>query len=358
MSLTHSINISAHLRVVVLMTLSFLVSTPSQAEVRPQGFELSLYGGYWQGGRVVDDASYFGVSAGYQISRIFTLEFDQNFINTQGVVDGTDVTSASPREDIFLQQGMFNILINLSPNRLTPYINFGAGWVGVGDEVYGLANLGLGTRYYFTDDLALRFGIKMFMGDLYLRKEPYEHFTAYLGITYSFSGDRDLDKDGLRNPDDQCPTIAEDPDDFQDNDGCPDKDNDEDGVPDDKDQCPEEPYKSLEEIEQDKKNKKKGSKKKDKEKTQEEITGCPNLDQDKDGINDKEDQCPNDPEDIDQHKDDDGCPDPDNDGDKILDKVDKCPNSAETVNGFQDDDGCPEGDKDGDGLLDGQDQKQ
>jgi hypothetical protein len=38
----------------------------------------------------------------------------------------------------------------------------------------------------------------------------------------------------------------------------------------------------------------------------------------------------------------DGCPDPDNDHDGIPDEKDKCPNEPETINGFQDEDGCPD----------------
>jgi outer membrane protein OmpA-like peptidoglycan-associated protein len=54
------------------------------------------------------------------------------------------------------------------------------------------------------------------------------------------------------------------------------------------------------------------------------------------------DQCPNDPEDKDGFQDQDGCPDPDNDHDGIPDVRDKCPNEPETFNGFEDEDGCPD----------------
>src|SRR6185369_14068728 len=54
------------------------------------------------------------------------------------------------------------------------------------------------------------------------------------------------------------------------------------------------------------------------------------------------DRCPNDPEDKDGFQDEDGCPDPDNDADGIPDVVDKCPNEKETFNGFEDEDGCPD----------------
>ena len=58
----------------------------------------------------------------------------------------------------------------------------------------------------------------------------------------------------------------------------------------------------------------------------EDEDGCPEPDNDKDGIYDVRDKCPNDPEDKDNFEDEDGCPDPDNDKDGILDPQDKCPN--------------------------------
>jgi outer membrane protein OmpA-like peptidoglycan-associated protein len=79
-------------------------------------------------------------------------------------------------------------------------------------------------------------------------------------------------------------------------------------------------------------------------------------DRDKDGILDKFDECPDDPEDKDNFEDDDGCPEPDNDKDGIADGDDKCPMEPEDRDRWEDDDGCPEDDNDGDGVEDGQDE--
>ena len=79
------------------------------------------------------------------------------------------------------------------------------------------------------------------------------------------------------------------------------------------------------------------------------------LDTDGDGILDKDDKCPTEPEDKDGFQDEDGCPDPDNDQDGILDKDDKCPNEPEDKDGFEDADGCPDPDNDKDGILDAED---
>ncbi len=86
-------------------------------------------------------------------------------------------------------------------------------------------------------------------------------------------------------------------------------------------------------------------------------------DRDRDGIPDDADQCPDEPEDVDNFEDSDGCPDPDNDRDGILDVDDDCPLIAEDADGDEDEDGCPEQekapeihDRDKDGILDEEDE--
>ncbi|HTH04513.1 MAG TPA: OmpA family protein, partial [Ilumatobacteraceae bacterium] len=134
-------------------------------------------------------------------------------------------------------------------------------------------------------------------------------------------GRNDHDGDGIPDSVDGCTDEAEDRDEFQDEDGCPDDDNDGDGISDDDDDC------ALEPEDKD------GFK---------DTDGCPERDNESDGVPDTTDKCPNDSEDIDGFEDDDGCPDEDNDGDGIKDAADKCPNDAETANGVEDDDGCPD----------------
>jgi hypothetical protein len=75
-------------------------------------------------------------------------------------------------------------------------------------------------------------------------------------------------------------------------------------------------------------------------------------DMDDDGVPDREDKCPEIPEDRDGFEDEDGCPDWDNDGDGVADANDQCEGEFEDEDGFQDDDGCPDLDNDGDGIPD------
>jgi hypothetical protein len=76
------------------------------------------------------------------------------------------------------------------------------------------------------------------------------------------------------------------------------------------------------------------------------------VDSDKDGIDDKEDNCPDNPEDKDGFQDDDGCPEDDNDQDGVPDNADSCKNIPEDRDGYQDNDGCPDYDNDQDGIAD------
>jgi OmpA-OmpF porin, OOP family len=86
----------------------------------------------------------------------------------------------------------------------------------------------------------------------------------------------------------------------------------------------------------------------------EDMDGCPEPDNDKDGVLDAADKCPLLPGPADNA----GCPEEtpkDRDGDGIPDKLDKCPDQAEDRDGFQDEDGCPELDNDNDGIVDSAD---
>ena len=190
---------------------------------------------------------------------------------------------------------------------------------------------------------------------------------------------KDADGDGVPDYRDKCPNQAEDMDGFQDSDGCPDPDNDKDGIPDLRDKCPDKAedfdrYQDADgcpELDND------GDGVPDKsdncpmDKGPAKTKGCPAnmLDDDGDGIPDARDKCPKQAEDKDGFEDGDGCPDPDNDHDGICDNnesiqddigkysktckgSDKCPMDAEDRDGYQDNDGCPDPDDDGDGFCD------
>jgi len=100
---------------------------------------------------------------------------------------------------------------------------------------------------------------------------------------------------------------------------CPDLDDDGDGIPNRDDRCPL-------------------------EKGLAQYHGCPEPDRDHDGVPDSVDRCPDEP----GPKDRQGCPIHDRDGDGVEDEVDRCPDQP----GPAENHGCPIADRDGDGVPD------
>jgi outer membrane protein OmpA-like peptidoglycan-associated protein len=220
-------------------------------------------------------------------------------------------------------------------------------------------------------------------------------YRFFLGVHWTPSF-KDSDNDGVADDDDQCPGQKEDRDGFKDHDGCPDRDNDGDGQPDGRDRCPgqAEDFDGYEDDDGCPEPDNDGDGVCDANETiQKRVAhygevcsgrdqcpmnkgpakqkGCPAsmLDSDDDGVADAQDQCPDKPEDLDGHEDEDGCVDPDNDGDGFCDANDAvqgqlasfaetcqgkdgCSDRPEDKDGNEDDDGCPDPDDDGDGVCD------
>jgi OmpA-OmpF porin, OOP family len=161
---------------------------------------------------------------------------------------------------------------------------------------------GVGFNFWVLPYLGLNFHAQY---DYVFDRDDYAHYAA--GIKFRFGGGKDMDKDGIPDKKDLCPTVFG----LKELAGCPDKDGD--GIADKDDACPDVA----------------GPK---------ELNGCP--DTDGDGILDKDDLCPT----VKGSAAMKGCPDKDGDG--IADKDDLCPDVA----GLAKFSGCP--DKDGDGIPD------
>jgi hypothetical protein len=226
--------------------------------------------------------------------------------------------------------------------------------------------LGGGVRYAFDNDLSLLAGLEAaLVGGI--GTAPVR---ATLAVQWA-PRKHDADDDGVRDEDDLCADLVEDPDGFEDSDGCPDWDNDDDGVPDETDRCkgPKEDEDRFKDDDgcpdpdndgdgildkDDACRDKKGVKSEDKKQNGCPVAAAANADPDKDLVLGEADRCPTETEDRDGFQDDDGCIDPDNDGDGFADNADACPD----LKGVKfpqkpEDDGCPDGDSDG--IPDGKD---
>lgn len=109
------------------------------------------------------------------------------------------------------------------------------------------------------------------------------------------------------------------------------EDRDLDGAPDRDDACPDAPEDGLAPKAND---------------------GCPDTDTDEDGVSLADDRCPDAKEDGEAPNPADGCPAKDSDGDGVADAKDACADKPEDNLGPQKSDGCPALDGDSDGIAD------
>ncbi len=249
-------------------------------------------------------------------------------------------------------------LVLQMPARFTPFLVAGGGILGVkskenalGNDIDEAAHWGLGAKFYLVSGLTFRLDGRHTVSFAFNPSPDENSLTHHFEVLGGFSivlgrpdddpdGDRvprsqdrcprvkgvsphgcpppDSDGDGLPDSEDNCPDVAADTPS-----GCPD-DRDGDGIPDADDACPDDAGTG--------------------------IRGCP-RDADGDGVPDRLDACVDEPEDLDGFADQNGCPDPDNDKDGVLDVADRCPTEA----GPADNVGCPLTDRDGDGIADGLD---
>lgn len=244
------------------------------------------------------------------------------------------------KSNLDLVNPLLNLRLKLSGenSNLRPYLFAGPGFLADNGVTAFNFDLGLGTKYYMSQNTALYIEAGYIRG---LESTTYDGITerenlwkATLGLEFDFGKAKDSDMDGVSDNKDKCPdtpagvavdekgcpldTDGDGVADYIDDcpavagltslKGCPDADGD--GVADKDDKCPDTP---------------KGVKV--------DASGCP-LDQDKDGITDAMDKCPDTPTGIDVDKN--GCP-VDTDGDGVADYLDGCP----TVAGPKENKGCP-----------------
>ena len=170
----------------------------------------------------------------------------------------------------------------------------------------------IGPAHFRTD---LRWVVSLGNENFQNRGDQFVNWEWTAGLGINFGGKPDTDKDGILDADDKCKDEAEDMDNFQDEDGCPEKDNDNDGLDDAADTCPIEPEDKDGLLDTD---------------------GCPEDDADMDTVLDEADKCPMEKGSPGAA----GCPDQDED--TVVDTEDECADEKGSVKAW----GCPDGDED------------
>jgi len=339
------------LLVLGLSTAAVLVPCRVEAALPAKALEVGVFTGYTflsrdselgigkNLGDVPDSGPSVGFRIGFALHQLLGFEGETRFVFSNLVKSGAASRVLGLRGHVRLHLRRTGML--------RPFVVAGAGVEALLMDREELSNndsdlalhAGPGLHIELSETAGLRFDAR------YIRTSAREKVGTVLSTTHEYevqfggyvrlgSAPIDTDRDGVEDEDDRCPTVAEDKDNFEDTDGCPDLDNDKDGFDDVVDQCRNEAEVQNGLDDED---------------------GCPDSDLDGDKVADDKDRCPNEIEDIDLFQDGDGCIDRDNDRDGILDVVDRCPGEPEDFDKFEDHDGCPDPDADDDGVVDGKD---
>ena len=285
------------------------MATAASAGNKAESFSISpVIGGItFDGTQHLETAPLYGVRAGYNFTKALGIEglFDYS---------STEPTKRNGNTDFYRYGG--ELLYHFFPdNNFVPY--FAAGYAGYNlkgavpngpnSKTKGMADYGLGAKFFLTDQLALRGDVRHL---IYQTNGYTQHAVEYtMGLYIPFGGATEATPPVAPVEPAPAPVAAPVP-------AAPvvalPADSDEDGVPDNLDKCPNTP--AGVKVDTD---------------------GCP-IDSDKDGVPDYIDKCPGTPDGVKVDKD--GCP-MDSDKDGVLDYLDKCPGTPDGVK--VDKDGCP-----------------
>ena len=197
------------------------------------------------------DGGLLGVRAAYPINLRLAVEAEAVVIPTEDDVLHDSATVYGLRA---------HARYDLLTGTLRPFVALGLGMhvlrsssPQMRDDVDQAYHWGAGVAYAVSPTIDVRFDIR----DLVVPDRSHNGATqdaeVTLGVTYRLGVKApprplpppapllvigDQDHDGILDNVDRCPTQAEDKDDFEDLDGCPDLDNDKDGIVDAQDKCP------------------------------------------------------------------------------------------------------------------------
>lgn len=332
----------------------------TKAQTADKKWNIGLHGGAMQyngdlgNGFFKTDQALYGFG-GISFSRYIASRFDINLLVTKGEIGHVSDTG---RFRSGLTTGTLNIRFNIlkSEAAVRPYLFVGGGTlmfavnptIDKGKIDYAAPSFGAGINFRFGSTVSFQIQ-EMVLNSTNDNKDGLEgnsndvFLMHTAGLTFNIGKKKDADTDGVADRNDKCPNTPAGV--AVDKNGCPlDKDND--GVADYIDACPD--VAGIEAL--------KGCPDKDGDGIADKDDSCPDVkglaalkgcpDADGDGVADGDDKCPGTK--TGYIVDATGCP-LDNDKDGLINEEDACPDIA----GILSMKGCP--DSDGDGVADNED---
>jgi OOP family OmpA-OmpF porin len=211
---------SFKITLIVALLAAFWMAGVAQAGQREGAFSLSPMIGYhgFEGDQKTDDGVFGGLSLGYNINKRWAAELEFRYTDTES-------EDQNPNQDIEIWSVGMNALYHFNPDGpFVPYVSagfgvmyFDSGDLGTDDDY--MMNWGVGGKYFFQDDLALRGDLRHVVDfhsdrayDQGSGDDVDHNYLASIGLYWQFGGPAlpppppaDSDGDGIPDIRDKCP---------------------------------------------------------------------------------------------------------------------------------------------------------
>ncbi|MGD0280690.1 MAG: outer membrane beta-barrel domain-containing protein [Smithella sp.] len=183
----------------IMAAFVFLLPLSALSEIRAGSVEVNPYVGYnfFQNSQNLDDTAMFGARVGYNFTKYFGIEVAGQFmkadVNDTGKMDNTEGQFGYPmtKEDITFYH-VDAVLHFIPDGKFNPFIVIGYGGAHYGPSIQNggdmsAFNVGLGTKIWLTENIALRFDVQDYMvGEIF--QETYHNVGITGGIVFAFGG--------------------------------------------------------------------------------------------------------------------------------------------------------------------------
>jgi OOP family OmpA-OmpF porin len=182
----------------MVAALVFLLPLSARSEIKAGSFEVGAFGGYnfFENSQNLENRPVFGGRLGYNFTRNFGIEGAGEFIRTSVAYKArTGITEGqfrSPTDRVDLTFYHLDLVYHFIPDgKFNPFILAGFGGANYSPSIstkdMAAYNVGIGAKYWLTDNIALRVDLKDYMVTE-IMQETYHNIGATIGITFAFGG--------------------------------------------------------------------------------------------------------------------------------------------------------------------------
>jgi OOP family OmpA-OmpF porin len=177
----------------------FLLPLSARSEIKAGSFEVNPFVGYnfFESGQNLENRPIYGGRLGYNFTRHFGIEVAGEYIRTRlddkAKTDNTEGQFGYPMDKVDLSIYHIDAVYHFIPDgKFNPFILAGIGGAHYNPRINNTGdmaafNVGVGAKYWVTDNIALRVDLKDYMVTEILQ-ETYHNFGATIGITFAFGG--------------------------------------------------------------------------------------------------------------------------------------------------------------------------